>query len=74
VPGDGEGIVATVTRLMPLGMTTRVELKGHGAGVPEYLEAECLRAESTALQPGDRVAVLPIHLRVFEQPEPGTLV
>src|SRR5690606_34956415 len=58
---SGEGIPAVVSRVLPLGMTARVELTSEGLpGVPPLLEAECLvsHVERLGLEPGSSVRVV----------------
>ncbi|HEX7036455.1 MAG TPA: sulfate ABC transporter ATP-binding protein [Pseudomonadales bacterium] len=66
---SAEGLPAVVSRVLPLGMTARVELTSDATpGVPPLLEAECLvsHAERLRLEPGTPVKLVPVHLRVFE--------
>jgi sulfate transport system ATP-binding protein len=66
---SSEGLPVVVSRVLPLGMTARVELLGdETAGVPALLEAECLvsDAERLRLAPGVPVKLVPAALQVFE--------
>lgn len=60
-----EGLPATVSRVLPVGLTARVELRGEGAGMPEHFEVECLQPEAKSLATGGRVRVVPTRLRTF---------
>ena len=53
--GSTHGLPAKVARVLPLGMTARVELHACAEGMPEHLEVECLRQEAEHLGARGRV-------------------
>lgn len=63
----GEGVAATVSRVLSFGMSTRVELEGQGRHFEVELSRE--RAEALGLTVGQAVRLAPSNLRVFEYEE-----
>ena len=70
---DAPGLPATIARVLPMGLTARVELTARVPGVPERLEVECLMSdvERRQLAAGAAVRLVPKALRLFEQAPDG---
>ena len=62
VPGS---LPATVSRLVPLGASVRVELSAPANGGAVEVELDLRKSEALALAPGDRVHLSPRRVRVF---------
>ena len=66
--GTGDGLAATITRLLVFGVSTRIELEGSEGQLFE-VEITRERADQLNVAVGQKVRLVPSNLRVFEYEE-----